>query len=690
MDSGTVIFSKPGIAMQPNPRRHDQIPGQLSIRRTEEGCVLVEWAPIHEATPCKFQGASDEEEGATVLSLDDSAPPPRGLESPKPEGFSCDVQEMKSIRRVAPTFGMPFAIITKTNGTNAPPLHFPNPRMLDAFLTEVQKNSQLSRAHDDPNLFVSLVAVVAPPPQSPSPPPVSVPPLSPSDAISPGARGFSESPSGAAPTAPSTPPLLPVSIIPVVAPTPVSISTSTPAPAEPPLSTASDAEFEVLAATEVEKRKIFGPLDSVQWEQMLDVDGRIVDLQRFKEYVFYGGVHPDLRPQVWKFLLGYYPLDSTAQERAQTKEEKVSTYFRLKRQWMSIIPEQERRFSLYRDRRYSIEKDLDDKEHQYLRKLSDILVTYSFYNFDLGYVQGMSDLLAPLLVVMGGDEVDAFWLFAGLMERMEPNFATDQSGLFAQLERVGSLVRIASPPLARHLAEVGADNYFFCFRWCLLHFKREFAYTDVMRLWEAIWTDHLTPHFVECCCATILLGQAPAILGTRMHSDEILRHMNGLALKLSLPALLRDAVDLFLRLAPLLDAHLAPKPEPAPVESTTPASLEALSPPLSGLDAMLGFALPAATTAATSAAPTLKPPSTTRSGAAGRAATTTPTGRAATPTEGARRTQRIEALQRLRQAYSLSPTGAAPPPPQGAAPAPAPPPTVTILAPLLPPLGSAF
>ena len=35
----------------------------------------------------------------------------------------------------------------------------------------------------------------------------------------------------------------------------------------------------------------------------------------------------------------------------------------------------------------------------------------------LGYVQGMSDMLAPILYVVD-NEVDAFWCFAGLMERM--------------------------------------------------------------------------------------------------------------------------------------------------------------------------------------------------------------------------------------------------------------------------------
>lgn len=39
------------------------------------------------------------------------------------------------------------------------------------------------------------------------------------------------------------------------------------------------------------------------------------------------------------------------------------------------------------------------------------------YDFDLGYVQGMSDFLGPLMIIMD-DEVDAFWTFVGLMKRV--------------------------------------------------------------------------------------------------------------------------------------------------------------------------------------------------------------------------------------------------------------------------------
>jgi len=73
------------------------------------------------------------------------------------------------------------------------------------------------------------------------------------------------------------------------------------------------------------------------------------------------------------------------------------------------------------------EKDVNrtDRTHPYfagdnnphLGQLHDILMTYVMYNFDLGYVQGMSDLLSPILFLME-NEVDAFWCFVGFMNRI--------------------------------------------------------------------------------------------------------------------------------------------------------------------------------------------------------------------------------------------------------------------------------
>ena len=55
----------------------------------------------------------------------------------------------------------------------------------------------------------------------------------------------------------------------------------------------------------------------------------------------------------------------------------------------------------------------------HLEQMKDMLLTYNEYNRDLGYVQGMSDLLAPIYAVMQDDAL-AFWGFVKFMERMVP------------------------------------------------------------------------------------------------------------------------------------------------------------------------------------------------------------------------------------------------------------------------------
>lgn len=44
-----------------------------------------------------------------------------------------------------------------------------------------------------------------------------------------------------------------------------------------------------------------------------------------------------------------------------------------------------------------------------------ILLNYAVLNPEMGYCQGMSDLVAPLLTEIQ-DESDTFWCFVGLME----------------------------------------------------------------------------------------------------------------------------------------------------------------------------------------------------------------------------------------------------------------------------------
>ncbi|MBA0777395.1 hypothetical protein Gotri_005415 [Gossypium trilobum] len=184
------------------------------------------------------------------------------------------------------------------------------------------------------------------------------------------------------------------------------------------------------------------PLGLEEWATFLDSEGRVVDPKALRKRIFYGGVEHKFRKEVWAILLGYHSYESTYAEREYQKSIKKTEYETIKNQWQSISPEQAKRFTKFRERKGLIEKDVvrtdrslsfyDGDDNPNVNLLHDILLTYSFYNFDLGYCQGMSDLLSPILFVME-DESESFWCFVALMERLGPNFNRDQNGMHSQL-----------------------------------------------------------------------------------------------------------------------------------------------------------------------------------------------------------------------------------------------------------------
>lgn len=96
----------------------------------------------------------------------------------------------------------------------------------------------------------------------------------------------------------------------------------------------------------------------------------------------------------------------------------------------------------------SISPNLEDigaqsPSNEHVERLSAVLLTYNFYEKELGetisflvesrkkakndstnvqgfegYVQGMSDLCAPIYIVMGADQEMTFWCFVQVMNRM--------------------------------------------------------------------------------------------------------------------------------------------------------------------------------------------------------------------------------------------------------------------------------
>jgi len=190
--------------------------------------------------------------------------------------------------------------------------------------------------------------------------------------------------------------------------------------------------------------------------------------------------------------------------------------------------------------------------NEHIDRMGGILLTYNLYERELGYVQGMSDLCAPIYVVMQAEEEMTFWCFTEVMNRMKQNFLRDQSGMKKQLSTLQQLIEVMDPELYRHLEKTDGLNLFFCFRWILITFKREFPFNDVLRLWEILWTDYYSKDFVLFVALAILESHRDIILRYLVEFDEILKYCNELSMTIELDSTLAQAEVLYLSFAQLV------------------------------------------------------------------------------------------------------------------------------------------
>jgi TBC1 domain family member 15 len=152
----------------------------------------------------------------------------------------------------------------------------------------------------------------------------------------------------------------------------------------------------------------------------------------------------------------------------------------------------------------------------------------------------MSDLLSPILYLMD-DEATSFWCFVGFMEKVFRNFDEDQAGMKNQLAKLRTLMEFANPKLFKYLKTHDSDNMYFCFRWLLVWFKREFTHDDILELWEVLWTSMPCVNFHLLVGIAILDNEMTTIIENDYGFTEILKHVNDLSEKMDLKHILETA-----------------------------------------------------------------------------------------------------------------------------------------------------
>lgn len=355
----------------------------------------------------------------------------------------------------------------------------------------------------------------------------------------------------------------------------------------------SDVQFTEEELSRALERKF--PVSKQKWESFFDSQGRIsLTVNEVKDFIFHGGIEDfGTRKEVWLFLLGVYPWDSSSDEREQLDQTLAEIYNNnYKSKWLnrSTHPDaQEEEY--WQDQLFRIEKDVkrndrnfdiykyntpdgsapetketedpsegdktEESEHwsiknPHLLSLKNILICYNIYNPNLGYVQGMADLLSVVYYIVR-DEALSFWCFVNFMDRMERNFLRDQSGIRDQMLTLTELCQLLLPQLTEHLNKCDSSNLFFCFRMLLVWFKREFEFPDVCSIWEIFLTDYYSSQFQLFFMLAILQKNSQPIIQNLNQFDQVLKYFNDLHGTMDWSDLMTRSELLFIRFKKIME-----------------------------------------------------------------------------------------------------------------------------------------
>ncbi|MCJ8740268.1 hypothetical protein PDJAM_G00056980 [Pangasius djambal] len=288
---------------------------------------------------------------------------------------------------------------------------------------------------------------------------------------------------------------------------------------------------------------------------VMDAEGR-VDESRLRMYIFKnGGVSPEERGLVWRFLFGMYPCSTTTLERTLLLEEMSVRYSVMKRKWQCLLPGAVRLRLNGTDaelvaavQHFEQRQERERETQQYQYKSKEVRERISYLElqaqvlfervtFDLEELQeairiidkdvprtdrglayykdeGLGNLLVlrDILITYAAFHPEVSYaqgmndLCSRFLEVLDSEVDTYWSfccymekfsrdfcadGLHRKIELEAALLKELDPHLHAHLVTDNMDRLTFCHRWLLLGFQREFEHSDALRLFEILSCDHL-------------------------------------------------------------------------------------------------------------------------------------------------------------------------------------------------------
>ncbi|KAE9978353.1 hypothetical protein EG327_007423 [Venturia inaequalis] len=218
--------------------------------------------------------------------------------------------------------------------------------------------------------------------------------------------------------------------------------------------------------------------------------------------------------------------------------------------WIALRKDEALRQEIFQDVERCMPENIYFRQPATQTMLLDILFVYCKLNPDVGYRQGMHELLAPILWAVERDSVetpgkvyeaktaviqnmldsqfiehDTFTLFARIMQTAKGFYdpsvdrvvqrgpkgsksrtVENESPILVRCRRIFSdLLPRVDPGLASHLAELDITPQIFLLRWIRLLFGREFSFDELLPVWDTLFAEDPDLELVDYVCIAMVL-----------------------------------------------------------------------------------------------------------------------------------------------------------------------------------------
>ena len=254
------------------------------------------------------------------------------------------------------------------------------------------------------------------------------------------------------------------------------------------------------------------------------------NMEDFKEAVKVRGIAPEARHLIWPILFGILPFDKEG--RKEILAMRTKEYCGLRDQWKTMSKTQLKYFSLVKDAFATIRVDVK-RTHpagdianypDWDQVLISVLRTFSIWNLDVRYTQGLNDLALNFVTIFlpgrgnayTADECESliFWCFAAFVELISSGLIAENmmDMQFHEMKEILNIITHFHPGCADWLHANNLNDLSFMISSFILAYGRSFESSVVARIWESLVSVKAPWLFMRYFSASIIILSFPSFI----------------------------------------------------------------------------------------------------------------------------------------------------------------------------------